>query len=420
MYQQLVPFLIAAVIGLLIGIERERSKNRDGNLAILGARTLPLIALLGGLIAFLDSQALMIIVSAFIGVVILASGTTWNRESSTFQFGGTTAVAAMLTYTLGYLAQSDVKLAVVLAVLLFGLLSVKSRLHSFARTGITKNEMSAVLTFLVSAFVILPLLPNYFIDPWELIHPTRIWMLFVFITGVEFCSYIALRQLGRRWGTVLSGLFGGAVSATATTLTLARRIKDEPHSLLLLSGGIVLAEVSSLLIQIIVLAVVAPNVFVHLYLFLAGPAVIGALSAVGIAAFSRQENTVPPVDVSLANPISLKSALRFALLISLGLILIALATRWFGSVGVYVTSAIGGIASLRAVTFSVSELASAGDVSTTVAALAILIAMATNMLMKLVIILRAGRMKLVLVCALFFLLMLIGGALLLFGTVGGR
>jgi uncharacterized membrane protein (DUF4010 family) len=414
MYQQLVPFLTAAVIGLLIGIERERSKNRDGKRSMLGARTLPLIALLGGLMAFLDHYALMIIVSVFVGVVVLASDAAWDRESGAFRIGGTTAVAAMLTYVLGYLAQTDVKVAVVLAVLLFGFLSVKSRLHSFAQTGITKNEMSAVLTFLISAFVILPLLPNHFVDPWELIHPTRIWMLFVLITGVEFCSYIALRQLGKRWGTLLSGLLGGAVSATATTLTLARRIKDQPHSLFLISSGIVLAEVSSLLIQIIVLGVIAPDVFVHLYMFLAGPAAIGVLSAVGIAAFSRQENNDPPVEISIANPISFKSTLSFALLISLGLILIALAARWFGSVGVYVTSALGGVASLRVVTFSVSELTSAGDISITVAALAILIAMTTNMLMKLVIIFRAGRMKLVSVCALFFLLMLVGGALVFF------
>ena len=414
MYQQLLPFLTAAVIGLLIGIERERSKNRDGKRSILGARTLPLIALSGGLMAFLDHYALMIVVSVFIGFVILASDAAWNRERGTFRIGGTTAVAAMLTYVLGYVAQTDGKIAVVLAVLLFGFLSVKSRLHNFARTGITKNEMSAVLTFLISAFVILPLLPNHFVDPWELIHPTRIWMLFVIITGVEFCSYIALRQLGKKWGTLLSGLLGGAVSATATTLTLARRIKDQPQSLFLISSGIVLAEVSSLLIQVIVLGVIAPDVFVHLYLFLAGPAAIGILSAVGIAVFSRQENDDPPVEISFANPISFKSTLSFALLISLGLILIALAARWFGTAGVFITSALGGVASLRVVTFSVSELTSAGDVSITVAALAILIAMTTNMFMKLVIISRAGQMKLVSVCALFFLLMLTGGVLVFF------
>ncbi|MFZ2235548.1 MAG: DUF4010 domain-containing protein, partial [Dokdonella sp.] len=120
------------------------------------------------------------------------------------------------------------------------------------------------------------------------------------------------------------------------------------------------------------------------------------------------------VDIYLANPISIKSALRFTLLISLSLIVIALSARWLGAAGVYATSALGGVASLRAVTFSVSELTSAGTVSTTVAALAILIAMTTNMIMKLVIIFRAGRMKLFLVCTLFFVLMLIGGFLIFF------
>ena len=414
MYQQLAPFVTAAAIGLLIGIERERSTNPDGKRSILGARTLPLIALSGALMAFLDHQALMIIVSVFVGVLILASELAWQREIGRFQVGATSAVAAMFTFALGYLTHTNGRVAVVLAVLLFGFLSIKSRLYNFAQSGITKNEMSAALTFLISAFVILPLLPNKFVDPWQLIHPTRIWMLFVFVTGVEFCSYIALRNLGRRWGMLLSGLLGGAVSATVTTLTLARRIVEQPQSLLLISSGIVLAEVSSLLIQIIVLAVVAPDVFSQLYLYLAGPAAIGVLGAVGIAAFYRSDDDGSAVDISLANPVSIKSAVRFTLLISLSLIVIALAARWLGAAGVYATSALGGIASLRAVTFSVSELTSAGTFSISVAALAILIAMTTNMAVKLTIIFRAGRMKLFLVCVGFFLSMLIGGFLIFF------
>lgn len=409
MFQQIVPFLTAAVIGLLIGFERERSKNHDGEKSILGVRTLPLIALLGGLMAFLDHQALLIIVSVFVVIIILGGGARWNHERRSLHFGATTAVASLLTYILGYLAQTDGRIAIIIAVLLFGFLSLKGRLDSFARTGITQPEMSAVLIFLVSAFVILPLLPNHFVDPWELVHPTRIWMLFVIITSVEFCSYIALRQLGEKWGTLLSGLLGGVVSATATTLTLAKRMKEQPDTLLLVSGGIILAEVSSLLIQIIVLGVVAPTVFTHLVLYLAIPTVIGILSVAGLIFFRRKDTLQQPVEIALSNPISFKSAFSFTLLISIGLILIALGARWLGPVGVYATSALGGMASLRVVTFSVSELTSSGEIQVAVAALGILIAMTTNMLVKLAIIFRAGRTKLLLVCALFFTLMLAGG-----------
>ncbi len=79
MFQEIVPFLTAAVIGLLIGLERERSKNRDGERSIMGVRTLPLIALLGGLMAFLDHPALLIIVSIF--VVIIATSRRHEMES---------------------------------------------------------------------------------------------------------------------------------------------------------------------------------------------------------------------------------------------------------------------------------------------------------------------------------------------------
>ncbi len=66
--------------------------------------------------AFLDHQALFTIVSVFVAIVILCGDAIWNRDKGSLQIGGTTAVAAMLTYVLGYLAQTDAKIAVVLAV----------------------------------------------------------------------------------------------------------------------------------------------------------------------------------------------------------------------------------------------------------------------------------------------------------------
>jgi uncharacterized membrane protein (DUF4010 family) len=252
-----------------------------------------------------------------------------------------------------------------------------------------------------------------------LVHPTRIWLLFVIIAGIEFSSYITLRQVGAKLGLLITGLFGGFASATATTLTLARRVKNQPESIWLIASGIILADVSSLLMQLVVLTVIAPEVAMSLAFFLGVPAAAGGLSAVLIAIYSGNKTQENTIKINIENPISIKSTISFALMISAGLILIALAERWFGDVGVYLTSALGGATSLRVVTFSVSELASSGEIMISVAALAIIIAMTANMIMKLIFIQRAGGLKLFMICALFFAAMLASSlAAFLFSFVG--
>jgi len=411
MYTELSPFLTAIVIGLLIGIERERSKNKNGSASILGARTLPMIGLLGAVMASMPSRGIQLIISVFVCVVILLSETKWKRKSGQISIRSTSCIAAFLIFVLGYMAYINAQLAIILGVLLFGILAVKSKLHDFARTGITKKEMSASLTFLLSAFVILPLLPNEFIDPWGLVQPTRIWLLFVLIAGVQFFSYIALRFIGNKWGTLLTGLFGGFVSATATTLSLALKVKDQPKSFAMITGGIILAEVSSLIIQLFVVSIIITEISIQLILLLAIPAAVGVLMALFFTIYSTKnysaENEV--VDLKVANPISLKSTLTFAFLISLGLIIIALAARYLGTNGVYVSSALGGFASLRVVTFSVSELLNTGEMLMSVASVSILLAMSTNMIVKLFIIKRAGSTKLFVVSSICFVLMLASG-----------
>lgn len=409
MFQEMIPFLSALAIGLLIGIERERSNSQGKLKAIFGARTMPLIALLGALTAHLENVSIVIIVGIFVCILTLSNHVGWNgtKKEDVSKIGATTAVAVVLTFILGYMANFNPHIAVILTILVFSILAIRKYLHSFARSGINEKEMNAVLTFLVSAFVILPLLPDDFIDPWELVHPTRIWLLFVLIAGIEFLSYIMLRQVRPKQGLLLTGLLGGFVSSTATTLSLAKRAKENPEMTGSISSGIVLAEIASLLIQLIVLVVIAPTVAVDLSPFLVIPLVVGILCAALMQIqlrYKGKEET--PVSMDIGNPISIKSTLSFALMISAGLILIVLAQRWLGDIGVYVTSALGGAASLRAVTFSVSELASSGAIMVSVAATAIILAMASNMIVKLVLIQRAGGTKIFLVCALLFSIIL--------------
>lgn len=66
------------------------------------------------------------------------------------------------------------------------------------------------------------------LDPWNLLSPKKIaTMVFALATIQAFGSAIA-QYLGIRTGSILTGFFGGLISSTATTASLARRSRARP------------------------------------------------------------------------------------------------------------------------------------------------------------------------------------------------
>ncbi|MCA3249724.1 MAG: MgtC/SapB family protein [Rhodospirillaceae bacterium] len=411
MIEILKPFLVALAIGIVIGIERERTKSKDGTNSSFGVRTITIITLLGALTAHIGTTFIQAMVGSFVVIVITAGYVRKCVATKFLQAGLTSETAALTTYVLGYLAYHDGQLAIILAIMLLVLLAAKERVHSFAHTGISEKEMTAALVFLVIAFVILPLLPNHYIDPWSLINPTKIWVLFVLISGVEFGAYIAGRALGGGSGIILVGLFGGLVSATTTTLNLAARTRKTNSPGRLVVSSIVLAEVASMLMQLITLHTIAPIASTKLSMILIAPCLLGLIIAVGLLTVRKNGSTrqAKTINLHLDNPLTLKRTATFALVISLSLIVVTLIVRLFGTDGIYLTSVIGGVFSVRAITLAIGSVANSGGIPIEAASLAILLALTTNMVAKLVLIHRVGSGRLLAICAPILMLMLASG-----------
>ncbi len=110
---QLQPFAIALAIGLIIGIERERS-HPPGQQP-LGSRTFVLFSLMGALAARLAEPVISVALTIFVGGVVIAGYWRSSRHTETEKdIGFTTEVAAVLTYGLGYLAHREVLLPLLL------------------------------------------------------------------------------------------------------------------------------------------------------------------------------------------------------------------------------------------------------------------------------------------------------------------
>jgi uncharacterized membrane protein (DUF4010 family) len=276
------------------------------------------------------------------------------------------------------------------AVAATALLAFKRPLHAWVR-ALSWAELRALLVLLVMTALILPVLPDRTFDPWQALNPRRIWLLAVLIAGVSFLGYAAVRIAGARGGLLLSALAGGLASSTATTLSFARLVRSNPALCTWLAGGSLISS-GLMALRVLVLAGAINRPFA---LALAWP--MGAfalvLGAAGALLMTRRPAGAEPQTITtLTNPLELASALKFAGLIAVIMLLGKVLSRAFGAMGVYGLAALSGVADVDALTLSVSELAGR-DLAASAAVLAVSLAVASNTLSKAVIAAVVGGRK---------------------------
>ena len=137
----------------------------------------------------------------------------------------------------------------------------------------------------------------------------------------------------------------------------------------------------------------------QLALFLAVPLmgmfVVGLLGAWVLGHVRKVWAEEPPADeLLLENPYSFWPALKFALLFVVVFFFTKLATVWLGKQGIYLVSAIAGLADVSAISLSVADMSHHGSVSLLAASVAILIAVSVNALMKWILALVNGNREL--------------------------
>jgi uncharacterized membrane protein (DUF4010 family) len=325
----LYPFLTSLAIGLLIGLERERSPA-----ARAGLRTFSLVALAGTLGAVLAEKtgAPWLLAAGLLvlgGMMVL----TYWRDPVEGDPGTTTVAAVVVCYALGALVWFDMEqLAVTLAVATTALLYFKPELSGASRS-LTRLDLVSILQFAVLSFVILPVLPNQSFVPYNALNPYEIWWIVVLISGLSLAGYAALRVAGQRHGTLLTGLFGGIASSTATTLAFSRHGRDSPQLagmaalVILLANWVVLARLSVLVV------VLAPALFLSvLPMFLGGA--LGGLVVIYLA-WRKLETQDGAPRLEIKNPTEIRAALGFGVLYALVLFAAAWLSDLVGSQGVY-------------------------------------------------------------------------------------
>ncbi len=384
---QLLDLAIALGVGAMIGVERGWSQREmpEGT-RVAGLRTFSLFGLFGGVAAAMGTLygvAILAAVSLGAAGIVVASLVTGRRDPANRDI--TTEVALLLTFALGVLAGFGRHTeAVACAVVVTVLLGLKPSLHGWLKT-LEREEMTAAFRLLVMSLVILPVLPNKGFGPWEALNPYVIWLMVVLISGLSFAGYIAVKHAGPRWGLIVTGLMGGLASSTAVAVTMARLGKA--------SGGVQPAAATATVASSTVVygrLLVVSAAFAPLLAWKLAP-VLGAMALTGAVCVAIMWPRNQPADGQGAQalddikPFSLATPLRFAAILAIVMVASAGLQSWLGDGGLLLVSAIAGVTDVDAPALTVAGRV-AGGLDAGVGALAILIAVAVNIVAKFVII----------------------------------
>jgi len=423
-YENQLSLATAIAVGLLIGMEREQSKEEGQSTSLGGIRTYPLFALVGALATMLEPASMWLPLIALLGVFALVSISYAAdvRRGTTPDHGVTTEISIIGTYLLGAVSTSRgviepmahrLILVAGLGVVVAFLLSSKKRFHALAHR-VSSDDLYATIKFLIVAVIVVPLLPDRDLGPLDSINPRTLGLLVVTISGLSFLGYVAMRLWGPKRGLLFGAALGGLVSSTAVTLSFANRTKEQPKIAPVAAGAIAVAWTIMVGRVGVLVALVYPALLRTMLVSLIAMMVA---SLIGLAVTFRKSEPIES-ELELSNPFDLGNAIKVTLMFALVLEATKAANHYLGDQGLYLASALSGTTDVDAVTVSSSNLASNSDVSNLVATASILIAVGVNTLVKLGLAAGIGGATLGRRVGVVAALVLVSGAIALAVTAG--
>ncbi len=352
MLETLTSFIISLLIGLLIGIERERS-HPEGD-QFIGVRTFALLSILGTLIATLNQISLTVTASAFVfGILLLNYFQISTNQRKSSNIGALTEITGGITFCLGYMVPRLPLVAITLSAIILLILIERKRLHLLARKKFKPHEMETVIILVIFTLGILPLLPDRTIDPWHFFNPRVFGLLIATIGAIQLCGYVAIHLFGERLGIPLTGFMGGLVSSTAVFAQVHDTLKRYPHSVPAILASGLLATVAMLVDVMIIIFVASPTLLVSIL----GPIIAMIMSGMLFTVILLHNQKRAKRDLTLlATPLNLLSILRTSIFIGLLILLVTMAKRIISITGVLLISFLGGLLEIHGISLATSLL----------------------------------------------------------------
>jgi uncharacterized membrane protein (DUF4010 family) len=364
-------------IGLLAGLEREWA-HKD-----LGVRTFGISALLG-MVSSLASLPFALI--SMVGVLVVIAYVNWRTMLAERALEATTSIALLVTFVLGVLVgQGHLFTPIASAVVLTALLAWKAELRKFAG-GLKLEEIRSAVLLGLLAFVIYPILPDRFVDPWKLVNPREAWVIVVVIASIGFVNYVLLKFYGAR-GLYYSGFLGGLVNSTAAAAELAGPLGEGNTSPDAATAALLLTVVAMFARNLLILALFSPSAV----LSAAVPLVAMTICALIVVQRARTRAGDSTAEIHLQSPVSIGHVLSFAVLFLMIQIISELGQRHFGRLGFLGISVLGGLISSASTSAAAAKMVAHGQIDPNIAGTAVVLTSFASALINLPIIYRRAK-----------------------------
>ena len=338
-----INFSIVFVFSLLIGLEQRIHHFDDDKHELFGTdRTFTLIGILGFIFYIISPQNLIPFLVGGASLFVLLTVSYYQKIVKTGEFGLTTVVIAMITYSLAPLVYLHSKVLVLLIfVSIIILTEIKKELKSLAKK-FGHDEFLTFAKFVVLSGVILPLLPNSPISESINISLYNIWMAIVAVSSISYISYILKKFIFPNSGLLLTAILGGLYSSTATTILLAKKSKDESSSFKVAAAIIVATSMMYLRLELLAFIFSVPIALKLLPYFV----VLILITALITWIFYKSKNEI---DINIQsreehkNPLEFKTALIFGLLFAFFSVLTDFVVKKYGNSGINILSLIVGV-----------------------------------------------------------------------------
>ncbi len=372
---------LALSIGLLVGVERgwQERDGKEGSRAA-GVRTFALIGLLGGISALLAGFTSPL----FLGFAAIAFTAAllpfeWRKANAADSSSATGMIAGLLTFALGaYAVMGNAAAAAAGGIAATIVLAERKVLHDFV-SRLKWSELRAALLLLTMSFVLLPILPDRTVDPWDALNPRQLWLMMVVIATVSYVGYVSVRLAGEQAGLIYAAAAGGLVSSTAVTLAYSRLSTKSPDSALALAAGVTSAWTVSLLRQSAIAIALAPSLLAPLGSTLGPPAALLALVTLGFYARAKRHTGESPL--VLSDPFELGEVLKFGLLLAVVLLAAKVSGGWTHEVSLVPLAAVSGAVDVDPITLSAARMTGTA-ITPAFAATVVMVAAGTNVVCK--------------------------------------
>ncbi len=381
---------VALAIGLLLGFERgwEVREQAEGT-RIAGIRTFGIVGLFGGAVGLLsDKLGGWVFASAALALGALVTAAHFRTARTEHDQSITTVTALLAGFTLSALAGlGEMAPAGAAAVIVAALLGIKPELHGLLRK-ISREELLATIRLLLISVVVLPVLPDHGFGPYDALNPRRLWWMVVLVAALSYIGYVAVRIAGVKRGVLLTALFGGLSSSTAVALNMARLARDGTASRAVVAGGTVTASAVMFPRALVIAGIVAPDLVAPLAAAMLPACAVALLGAWWLFRHDDAAQDQGPTAERFAtqNPLDLRLALQFGVLLAVIMFAARAAAHLFGHEAVIAVAAASGLADVDAITLSVADGASGGAFGPTIAVAAVCTAAAVNTVVKTVLV----------------------------------